>query len=301
MIFGNRHRLCLEFTNKDPKCTGKISKEDWCTTMSLVMGLHIGWHGMLPYLVKVENDDRILYMKFLDRYKITPKIEDSDDEEEEDNKNKEEERIKEWQKETMGHFCINAHAFVATTLAEAFEKFDTDKDGKLSYKEFMEAISLVKLNTTPPSDNHYYDLMRRIDLDEDGVISHNDFDDSLKNFMERVHTLHKEAWIPDALAEMRVAIDKNFDFIANQKSRAKSAFRKCRAEGGKVMRRGFSDWIEKNLEIDKFSSVQKMRLALYVDFNGNGKISWREFKKVFFKPQYYATIQEHLFKSPENP
>lgn len=301
MIFVNRHRLCLDFSRRDTKSVGKVTKEDWCETMSSVMGLHIGWHGMLPYLAKIEKDDKINFIQFLDRYKIVPKIEDDEDEDEIAKKEKEEQKIKCWQKETMGHMCINTHAFVATTLNDAFSKFDADGDEKLSYKEFMAAIDTIKLNITPPSDNHYYDLMRRMDLDEDGMLSRDDYYESLKNSMERVNTLHKEPWIPAAISEIRIVIDKNFDFVSNEKSRLKSAFRKCRAEGGKVQRRGLSDWIERTLEIDKFTSVQKMRIALYLDFNGNGKISWREFKKVFYIPDYYATIHEHLFRSPDNP
>jgi diadenosine tetraphosphatase ApaH/serine/threonine PP2A family protein phosphatase/Ca2+-binding EF-hand superfamily protein len=300
MIFVNRHRLCLEFSTRDKKGSGRISKEDWSETMSSVMGLHIGWHGMLPYLAKIESDDKIVFIKFLDRYKITPKISDEVDEDEEDERDKQEAKIKEWQKETMGYMCANMHAFVGTTLDDAFTKFDVDKDGKLSYKEFMDAITLLKLNRSPPDDNHYYDLLRRMDLDEDGQISKNDWEESLKPMFDRVRTLHVEEWIPAALVDMRAAVDKNFDFVSNPKSRVKSAFRKCRAEGGKIQRRGFSDWIERALEIESFSSVQKMRLALYVDFNGNGKISWREFKKVFWKPDYYSTIQENLFKSPSS-
>lgn len=300
MIFVNRHRLCLEFSTRDKKGSGRISKEDWSETMSSVMGLHIGWHGMLPYLAKIESDDKIVFIKFLDRYKITPKISDEVDEDEEDERDKQEAIIKEWQKETMGYMCANMHAFVGTTLDDAFTKFDVDKDGKLSYKEFMDAITLLKLNRSPPDDNHYYDLLRRMDLDEDGQISKNDWEESLKPMFDRVRTLHVEEWIPAALVDMRAALEKNFDFVSNPKSRVKSAFRKCRAEGGKIQRRGFSDWIERTLEIESFSSVQKMRLALYVDFNGNGKISWREFKKVFWKPEYYSTIQENLFKSPSS-
>jgi Ca2+-binding EF-hand superfamily protein len=300
MIFVNRHRLCLEFSTRDKKGSGRISKEDWSESMSSVMGLHIGWHGMLPYLAKIESDDRIVFIKFLDRYKITPKISDELDEDEEDERDKQEDKIKEWQKETMGYMCANMHASVGTTLDDAFTKFDTDKDGKLSYKEFMDAITTLKLNRAPPEDNYYYDMLRRMDLDEDGQISKNDWEESLKPMFDRVRTLHVEQWIPAALVDMRAALEKNFDFITNPKSRVKSAFRKCRAEGGKVQRRGFSDWIEKTLEMEDFSSVQKMRLALYVDFNGNGKISWREFKKVFWKPEYYSTIQENLFKSPSN-
>lgn len=298
MIFVNRHRLCLAFSTRDKKGSGRISKEEWSESMSSVMGLHIGWHGMLPYLTKIENDDRIVFIKFLDRYKITPKISDELDEDEEDERDKQEDKIKEWQKETMGYMCANMHASIGTTLDDAFTKFDTDKDGKLSYKEFMDAITSLKLNRAPPEDNYYYDLLRRMDLDEDGQISKNDWEESLKPMFDRVRTLHVEEWIPAALVDMRAALEKNFDFITNPKSRVKSAFRKCRAEGGKVQRRGFSDWIEKTLEMENFSAVQKMRLALYVDFNGNGKISWREFKKVFWKPEYYSTIQENLFKSP---
>jgi len=135
-----------------------------------------------------------------------------------------------------------------------------------------------------------------MDVDEDSMLSLKDWEETLTNHMERVHTLYKEEWIPSALIIMRAAIDKNFDFIANPKSRLKSAFRKCRQEGGKVQRRGFTDWIERALEIESFTSVQKLRLATYVDFNGNGKISWKEFKKVFKTPEYYDIIQSNLFK-----
>ncbi len=45
----------------------------------------------------------------------------------------------------MGYLCINAHALVNTTLEAAFDTLDTDKDGKLSYKEFMNAINTLNL------------------------------------------------------------------------------------------------------------------------------------------------------------
>jgi len=196
----------------------------------------------------------------------------------------------------MGYMCANMHHMIATTLSEGFTKFDKDKDGKLNYKEFMDLIATLKLDLTPTDDNQYYDLMRRIDKDEDGMISAKDWEEALGSAMERVKTLHKEEWIPSALIIMRASIDKNFDFIANQKSRLKSAFRKCKQEGGKVQRRGFTDWIERALEIESFTSVQKLRLAMYVDFNGNGKISWKEFKKVFKTAEYYDIVQNNLFK-----
>ncbi len=55
------------------------------------MGLHIGWHGMLPYLTKVEADDTIQYIKFIERYKIEAKLEEeNDDSDEEEKKDKQE-------------------------------------------------------------------------------------------------------------------------------------------------------------------------------------------------------------------
>lgn len=303
MIFINRHRLCLYFSSRDAKNSGKITKADWCEGMSAVMGLHIGWNGMLPYLAKVEGD-KINYSKFLDRYKITrDDMDDDDDDDDNDELNAEKkaaekaEKVnKAWQKETMGYMCANIHSTVAQTLPDAFAKFDKDKDGKLCYKEFMDMIDSLQMDLSPPDDNQFYDLMRRMDEDEDGMVSLKDWEEALGNAMERAHTLYKEEWIPPALIMMRAAIDKNFDFITNTKSRLKSAFRKCRQEGGRVQRRGFTDWIERALEIESFTSVQKLRIAMYVDFNGNGKISWREFKKVFSTPEYYDTIQSNLFK-----
>lgn len=300
MIFVNRHRLNLDFSKRDKECTGRVTKPAWCEAMSSVMGLHIGWHGMLPYLAKAEGD-KINYTKFLDRYKITKEDDEDEDEEDEEKRDKEEEMIKEWQKEMMGQLSINMHAIIAPKLFDCFVQLDKDNDGKLAYTEFMDMFPSLNVDANLPNgdDNHYYDLMRRIDKDEDGLISLKDFEESLSVFVDRAHTLCKEDWIPSALEEMRSAIQKNFDFIANPKMRLKSAFRKCRAEGGKVQRRGFVDWIEKTLEIDKYTSVQKLRLALYVDFNGNGKISWKEFKKVFKKPEYYDVIQKNLFKPPK--
>lgn len=54
------------------------------------MGVNIGWHGMLPYLAKIESDDKIVFIKFLDRYKITPKIDEDTDEDEEDEQDRQE-------------------------------------------------------------------------------------------------------------------------------------------------------------------------------------------------------------------
>ena len=54
-------------------------------------------------------------------------------------------KLKEWQKETMGYMCANMHAMVSTSLPDAFAKFDKDKDGKLSYKEFMDALESLRM------------------------------------------------------------------------------------------------------------------------------------------------------------
>lgn len=300
MIFVNRHRLNLDFSKRDTGNTGKVTKAAWCEAMSSVMGLHISWNSMLPYLAKAEKGDvdKINFTKFLDRYKITKEDDDEEDDEDEEKRDKEEDMIKAWQKEKMGQMCIDMHALVAPKLDDCFDELDKDNDGKLSYTEFMQIFETLKIDPKLPNgdDNNYYDLMRRIDKDEDGTISKKDFEESLSVFMDRAHTLFKEEWILVAIGEMRKAIDKNFDFIANPKMRLKSVFRKCKAEGGKVQRRGFVDWIERTLEIEKYTAVQKLRLATYVDFNGNGKISWKEFKKVFKTPEYYNDIQKNLFK-----
>ena len=84
-------------------------------------------------------------------------------------------------------------------------------------------LSLISFrDLTPADDNQYYDMMRRMDVDADGMLSLKDFEESLSTLMERVHTLHKEEWIPAAVIIMKAAIDKKYVPLSLSLSRSLS-------------------------------------------------------------------------------
>jgi len=90
-IFQNRHGLLLEFSQRDTELCGAVTPRDWCTAMATALAIQIEWSGMIAYLAKIEENGKILYVKFLDRYKIKRIKKDDEDEEEKEEKNNQEE------------------------------------------------------------------------------------------------------------------------------------------------------------------------------------------------------------------
>ena len=54
-------------------CIGTISRLQWANAMSSVLSLSLPWLKIQTYVVKADNEGRIPYQKFLDRYKLKMK------------------------------------------------------------------------------------------------------------------------------------------------------------------------------------------------------------------------------------
>jgi len=218
---------------------------------------------MLPYFAKVEDDGKIWYCKFLERYKI-----DVD-----------EKLTKTWLKQVGRDICMKLRS-ISSNFEDLFNHLDSNKDGRLDYKEWTNALTSFELGL---SGEQMFDLMRQVDLNKNGFIEYKEFVNRFQKQFDRVEVLSQATWISDAFLDVTKAIAEQFDHLSSHKMRLKSAFRKLPTDDDdKITHELFAGWLVKVLHLDKYSMEDRLKLALYVDANNNGKISWKEFKHAFF-------------------
>jgi len=75
---------------------------------------------------------------------------------------------KQQEDETIAKLCRQFYE-KALDLKQAFEKFDTDKSGSISYTEFVALLREMKMKL---SNVQKYEFMRSIDADKNGMIDY---------------------------------------------------------------------------------------------------------------------------------
>jgi len=168
---------------------------------------------------------------------------------------------------------------VANTIDGVFAVVDENGDGRMDYLEFYSAVSSFELEMT---NDQICDLMFLLDNNKSGMVDVKEFKACFGLQFERVKIISGATWISNALVAAGEAISKEFDYLSSHKSRLKSAFRKVpKDDDDKITHELFAQWMVKTLHMDSYSLEDRMKIALYVDFNNNGKISWQEYKRAF--------------------
>eukprot|EP01138_Halocafeteria_seosinensis_P003117 gb/GECG01003186.1/.p1 GENE.gb/GECG01003186.1/~~gb/GECG01003186.1/.p1 ORF type:complete len:953 (+),score=133.80 gb/GECG01003186.1/:1-2859(+) len=151
----NKHDLFWFWSNSDKERTGKITKLQWAEGMRTVLApLDLPWLSLAKELVEFEEDGMISYPKFLNRYHIEMRPEDT-----------------EWQDAVIERVCEKLYSCCAS-LEEAYWLFDVNKDGRIEYSEFVDALDKLDVGL---SRKQIYELMNSIDKDKDAHIDFKEF------------------------------------------------------------------------------------------------------------------------------
>jgi hypothetical protein len=131
----------------------------------VVFNLDLPWLTLASTLADCEEDGRIHYVKFLERYQIT--LQDADTS---------------WMDAIVERTCERLFS-ACPDLEGAYSFFDTDGSGSIDLEEFERGLSKVDLGL---SRAQIVDLMNSIDQDKDGRIELDEFVARFKVVFSRV-------------------------------------------------------------------------------------------------------------------
>ncbi len=167
-VCDKRADLYSYFTSKDLEHgngpTGKVTRVEFAAALQQVLGLDLPYLHFQPRLAELEADGTINYSRFLSRYQIMNREEDSS-----------------WQDAIVQRVCEKLYSLVGADLESAYKKFDIDHSGSIDYSEFVDTLKGLDIGL---SDKQIYELMRSVDADENAKI---DF----KEFSERFEVVFK--------------------------------------------------------------------------------------------------------------
>ncbi|PRP77832.1 serine/threonine protein phosphatase-like protein [Planoprotostelium fungivorum] len=248
-IYQNRHDLLACFTRMDLDKDGRISSEDWANTLDSVLQLNLPWRELEPYLLHGESP--IHYMKFVERFKIETSG-----------------LSRAWEEGLIHKICAKMYENSGDLQVE-FQRFDTNSDGRLTYDEFVEALQSQKLGLT---NDQLYDLMRSIDKDQSGSIDIYEFLERFQIAFNKIKA-EKEGWIKGAAAEIG-------NLLYRQKRTVQQAFHEFDTDHN-----GTLSYREISMALAKiglnYTDEEKMKIAAWIDEDGNGEISFKEFRNAF--------------------
>jgi Ca2+-binding EF-hand superfamily protein len=203
------------------------------------------------------------------------------------------------------------------SLRQAFQTFDTDKDGKLSYQEFMQVLKAYDLGM---SDDQMLDFTMSIDQDKSGFIELEEFEqrfqmrfessllnDTTKKTLKDIalKILEKKKELRSAFHDFDVNQDKKLQLSEFSAALGSLGFKWSEDELRElfssidVQKQGFISWEEfekafaaSDAKSDLYTQeiIQKVCVAIHrgryqlkhvfreMDLDGNGQLSWDEFK-----------------------
>ena len=176
-IFEYRHALMSFYVQMDEQESGYVSVSVWEQGLSCVLSLpDIPWRKILPYIATLELQNLVQYPRFLRRYhiRVSPTFQS------------------EWTQKVTRKCC---QKFLSQNLSvsSAFETFDTNSDGRISYDELVQRLRAMDLGL---SDGQLFDLMGHIDVDRNGFIDADEFVNAftLTYTKEKAEGEEEEAW-----------------------------------------------------------------------------------------------------------
>eukprot|EP01117_Protostelium_nocturnum_P008738 TRINITY_DN3132_c0_g1_i2.p1 TRINITY_DN3132_c0_g1~~TRINITY_DN3132_c0_g1_i2.p1 ORF type:complete len:906 (-),score=379.45 TRINITY_DN3132_c0_g1_i2:34-2751(-) len=251
-IYENRHDLLVCFTRMDLNKDGRINSEEWANALNSVLQLNIPWLELEPFLIKDDPPGKINYMKFVERYKIQIDSELS----------------KDWTESLISKICVKLYE-TSGDLSKAFQKIDLNSDGCLTYDEFVDALSKQGLGL---SNDQLYDLMKSIDKDQSGSIDLGEFTERFQVSFNKIKE-EKESWIQKAANEIG-------NILFREKRTIQAAFSEFDED-----KNGALSYREVSLALTRlgvsYSDEEKTKIAAWIDEDGNGEISFKEFRNAF--------------------
>jgi Ca2+-binding EF-hand superfamily protein/diadenosine tetraphosphatase ApaH/serine/threonine PP2A family protein phosphatase len=248
-IFQYRTILAQEFSRVAVE--GKITVKHWGDIMSKVLEISLNWDVVVNYLAKVDKKGRINYTDFLSRYSINLKpdiynqIRDS---------------------------IVDKIFESKMELSHAFASYDANKDGRVSFDEFMEAIKKYNLGL---SNDQLYDFMSSLDSDKDGFVDYNEFKERFSVELEMKNSGGEQKWLNDIIVELALKIKKSGRALA-------SVFRTYdKDKNNRMSFQEFSYMMQREFNADKFSEDELKTVFGKIDANNSNFISYVEFKDAF--------------------
>ena len=156
-ICDHKPSLFWYFTQHDEEKLGTIPRLVWADGLRGVLQLDLPFLNYQSALVEAEEDNRINYSKFLNRYRIeNPSMDQSG-----------------LQEVIISTICKKLYkAMGAGNMEEAFRLFDIDANGFIEYNEFIQTLKTLD---TGLSEQQVFELMRAVDTNNDGRIEFTEF------------------------------------------------------------------------------------------------------------------------------
>jgi len=209
---------------------------------------------LAPYLVTTNNMHQVCYGMFLKRYVTNRKL------------------TKKWTKEVISQVAAIIYNS-ALDLDSAFSKWDTDKDGALSYIELNNALLLeCHLNLTADQITNF---MIMVDRDHDGYISPQDFHRCFDR--EWLNVVGAAKWLNEARQNISQKLS-NIEFEGG----LRTCFRKYNTtKNGKMSIQEFK-FLAKDLLSDlEFSDEDLEAIFGYLDVDDSKHITVKQFRRAF--------------------
>eukprot|EP01080_Neovahlkampfia_damariscottae_P007521 gene7521-11845_t len=154
-IFHHRSELFKEFAKLDPDHDSIITVDDWVKTLKTIIPVSVDWKIIQPYLTE-SFEGQIDYAQFLNRFVINVGNQVSSA----------------FEHHIIQKMCVKLVENMGN-LKEAFQSFDVNGDGRLSYSEFVNILKLYDLGL---SEDQMLDFTASMDEDENGTIEFEEFE-----------------------------------------------------------------------------------------------------------------------------
>jgi len=248
-VTDKRLDLYWYFTQNDVEHSGTVSRVDWSSGLTSVLGLQLPYLYYQNELAEVDEMGLVNYSKFLSR----PQIHMGD-------------RDSSWQDAIVKRVCKKLYALVGDDMEKAYRQFDTNDDGIIQFQEFIEMIKRLDNSIT---DEQIYELMRSMDVNDDAHIDYNEFAEKFKLDQANVESTltHK-------------IVEKVSNLLYQNRIQIEHAFRSLDVEGnGFVTREGFLARMKRISSVFEtpLTTIEIEELANALDTNADGKIDYKEF------------------------